>query len=166
MNDPKKKKIMKKTVYLLIAGAVLSLSACKSSESAYKQAYEKAVSDNEVKAVVEEPVIEAEPVTAEDVQNVTVREEKVSVVSGEKELKAYGIVCGSFSLKTNADGLRDRLVKDGYKAVVVINEAGKTYRVVCASFDTKEEAVAERRNFKARYPDNQDFQNAWILYIK
>ena len=53
MNDPKKKKIMKKTVYLLIAGAVLSLSACKSSESAYKQAYEKAVSDNEAKAVVE-----------------------------------------------------------------------------------------------------------------
>jgi hypothetical protein len=28
--------------YLLIAGTVLSLSACKTSQNAYKQAYEKA----------------------------------------------------------------------------------------------------------------------------
>jgi cell division protein FtsN len=159
--------IMKKTTLSLLIGATLLLvSACKSSESAYKQAYEKAVSDSEAKTVVEEPVVEAEPVTADDVKNVSVREEKVSVVSGEKEIKAYGIVCGSFTLKTNADGLRDRLIKDGYNAVVVVNEAGKTYRVVCASFDTKEEAVAERSRFKAKYPDNQDFQNAWILYSK
>jgi cell division protein FtsN len=158
--------IMKKTVYLLIAGAVLSLSACKSSQNAYKEAYEKAVSNDEPKAVIEEPVASNEAPTAEDVSNVSVREEKVSVVSGEQEIKTFGIVCGSFSLKANADALRERLVKDGYNAVVVVNEAGKTYRVVCASYDTKDEAVAERNKFKARYPDNQDFQSAWILYRK
>ena len=158
---------MKKSiVYFLIAGTVLSLSACKTSQNAYKQAYEKAVSGDEPKAVVEEPVVSNEAPKAEDVSNVSVREEKVSVVSGDQEIKAYGIVCGSFSLKTNADALRQRLVNDGYKAVVVVNEAGKTYRVVCASFDTKEEAVAERNSFKAKYPDNQDFQSAWILYRK
>ena len=161
-----KRMIMKKTVYLLIAGAVLSLSACKSSQNAYKEAYEKAVSNDEPKAVIEEPVASNEAPTAEDVSNVSVREEKVSVVSGEEEIKAFGIVCGSFSLKANADALRERLVKDGYSAVVVVNEAGKTYRVVCASYDTKDEAVAERNKFKARYPDNQDFQSAWILYRK
>lgn len=159
--------IMKRmTVYLLIAGTVLSLSACKSSQNAYKEAYEKAVSGDEAKTVIEEPVAQNDMPTADDVSNVSVREEKVSVVSGEGEIRAYGIVCGSFSLKANADGLRERLVKDGYKAVVVVNEAGKTYRVVCASFDTKEEAVAERNKFKARYPDDQDFQSAWILYKK
>lgn len=159
--------IMKKSiVYFLIAGTVLSLSACKTSQNAYKQAYEKAVSGDEPKAVVEEPVVSNEAPKAEDVSNVSVREEKVSVVSGDQEIKAYGIVCGSFSLKANADDLRQRLVNDGYKAVVVVNEAGKTYRVVCASFDTKEEAVAERNSFKAKYPDNQDFQSAWILYRK
>ena len=152
---------------MLIAGTVLSLSACKSSQNAYKEAYEKAVADDEPKAVIEEPVVSGnEAPKAEDVTNISVREEKVSVVSGEQEIKAYGIVCGSFSLKANADALRERLVSDGYKAVVVVNEAGKTYRVVCASFDTKEEAVAERNKFKARYPDNQDFQGAWILYKK
>ena len=158
---------MKKIVYLLISGTVLSLSACKSSQNAYKEAYEKAISGDENKAVIEEPVVaQNEVATAEDVSNVSVREEKVSVVSGDQEIKAYGIVCGSFSLRTNADALRERLVKDGYQAVVVVNEAGKTYRVVCASFDTKEEAVAERNKFKAKYPDNQDFQSAWILYKK
>ena len=157
---------MNKKVYLLIAGAVLSLSACKSSQNAYKEAYETAVSGDEPKAVIEEPVVTNDAPTAEDVSNVSVREEKVSVVSGEDEIKAFGIVCGSFSLKANADALRQRLIDDGYAAVVVVNEAGKTYRVVCASFDTKDEAVAERNRFKAKYPDNQDFQSAWLLYRK
>ena len=159
--------VMKRIVYFLIAGTVLSLSACKSSQNAYKEAYDKAVSGDEPKAVIEEPVVaNNDAPTAEDVTNISVREEKVSVVSGEQEIKAYGIVCGSFSLRTNADALRERLIKDGYNAVVVVNEAGKTFRVVCASFDTKEEAVSERNNFKAKYPDNQDFQSAWILYKK
>ncbi len=157
---------MKKTVYLLIAGTLLSLSACKTSENAYKQAYEKAVSGDETKSVVQEPVAVAQVTEAEDVANESVREEKVSVVTGDEEMKAYGIVCGSFSLKANADALRQRLINDGYNAVVVVNEAGKTYRVVCASYSTKEEAVTERNKFKARYPDNQDFQGAWILFKK
>jgi len=159
---------MKKTlIYCLIAGTVLSLSACKSSQNAYKEAYEKAVSNDDAKTTIEEPMaVNNDAPTAEDISNVSVREERVSVVSGEQDIKAFGIVCGSFSLKANADALRERLVKDGYKAVVVVNEAGKTYRVVCASFDTKEEAVAERDKFKSKYPDNQDFQSAWILYRK
>jgi cell division protein FtsN len=76
------------------------------------------------------------------------------------------VVCGSFALKANADALRQRLINDGYPAVVVINEVGRTYRVVCSSFATKEEAAKARDAFKARYPDNSDFQNAWILYNK
>lgn len=157
---------MKNMVYLLIAGTLFSISACKTSENAYKQAYEKAVSGDETKTVVEEPVVSSQTPDAEDVANVSVREEKVSVVSGDEKIKSYGIVCGSFSLKANADALRQRLIDDGYNAVVVVNEAGKTYRVIFASFATKEEAVAERSRFKARYPDNQDFQGAWILYNK
>ena len=155
------------TFYFLIAGVLFSLSACKTSQNAYKEAYEKAVSNEEAKAVIiEEPAAVVEEPVVEDVSNVSVREEKVSVVSEGKTIKSYGIVCGSFSLKANADALRQRLVNDGYNAIVVVNEAGKTYRVICASFDTKEEAVAERSRFKARYPDNQDFQSAWILYRK
>lgn len=155
---------MKRTGFctLVLMGAALSLVGCKSSQSTYKQAYEKAV-EADVAAPVE--VTPVQTVAADD-SNVSVREEKVTVVSGDAALKAYGVVCGSFSLKTNADALRQRLVGDGYPAIVVVNEAGKTYRVICNSFDTKAEAAAARASFKAKYPDNQDFQAAWILYKK
>lgn len=146
----------------------LLLAGCKSTESTYKQAYEKAVGHD---AVVETPVSEnvsdvKAPKTEDiDMSTVSVREEKVTVVTGDG-LKAYGIVCGSFSLKANADALCTRLKDSNYPAIVVLNEAGKTYRVVLNSFDTKEEAAKERALFKARYQDNKDFQAAWILYSK
>ncbi len=154
---------MKRNLFILLSAVtMLSLSACKSSQNAYKEAYEKAIQGDEPKTVVEEPV---QNQTKSEVANVTVREEKVTVVSGDG-IKAYGIVCGSFSLKANADALRQKLIGDGYPAVVVVNEAGKTYRVVVASFDTKEQAADAREQFKAKYPDNQDFQSAWLLYRK
>ena len=154
---------MKRNLFILLSAVtMLSLSACKSSQNAYKEAYEKAIQGDEPKTVVEEPV---QNQTKSEVANVTVREEKVTVVSGDG-IKAYGIVCGSFSLKANADALRQKLTGDGYPAVVVVNEAGKTYRVVVASFDTKEQAADAREQFKAKYPDNQDFQSAWLLYRK
>ncbi|MBQ0095069.1 MAG: SPOR domain-containing protein [Bacteroidaceae bacterium] len=154
---------MKRNLFILLSAVtMLSLSACKSSQNAYKEAYEKAIQGDEPKTVVEEPV---QNQTKSEVANVTVREEKVTVVSGDG-IKAYGIVCGSFSLKANADALRQKLIGDGYPAVVVVNEAGKTYRVVVASYDTKEQAADAREQFKAKYPDNQDFQSAWLLYRK
>lgn len=161
----------KNLLYMLIAGIILSVSACKSSESAYRQAYEKAIQGDEQKetAVVEQPVphvLEVQTPVPEESVPVAVREEKVTVVSGEETIKPYCVVCGSFALKANADALRQRLINDGYPAVVVINEVGRTYRVVCSSFATKEEAAKARDAFKARYPDNSDFQNAWILYNK
>lgn len=148
--------------------AMLAMVSCKSTQSAYQQAYEKAVQNDVVTADAAETAPAAVPTTAkpEYVPAVQVREEKVTVVTGETALKAYGLVCGSFSLKTNADALRQRLIGDGYPAIVVVNEAGKTYRVICNSFDTKAEAVDARSAFKAKYPDNQDFQAAWILYRK
>lgn len=159
---------MKKNLcYLLIVGSVVILSSCKSTESAYKQAYEKAVQEDVVQAEDTSVVPATNPQTvSEDAANVSVREEKVTVVSGDANIKAYGIVCGSFSLKANADALRQRLINDGYPAVVVLNEVGKTYRVICESFDTKEDAIYARAKFQVKYPDNQDFQAAWLLYKK
>ena len=162
---------MKKYLVLAFGLCVtMAFTSCKSSESAYKKAYEKAVQED-VAAEVSTPtdvtpmqVVESQK--AEKAEDVAVREEKVSVVTGTQTIKAYGIVCGSFSLKTNADALRERLLKDGYPAVVVVNQEGRTYRVVCESFDNKQDAVAARAKFKANYPNNADFQAAWILYSK
>lgn len=162
---------MKKiTILGLSLMAVLGLFSCKSTQNSYKQAYEKAVQNDVAKSEISAPEVETQvqpvqSVQVEDVASVPVREEKVTLVTGDN-IKAYSVVCGSFSLKTNADGLRERLVSDGYPATVVINEAGRTYRVICDSFDNKEAAVKARNAFKAKYPDNRDFQAAWILYSK
>lgn len=159
---------MKHVAYYLMAfAAVASLVSCKTTSNSYKQAYEKAVQQDVVKAEAEAAeVVEESPVVAVDIASVPVREEKVTLVTGETPIREYAVVCGSYSLKTNADALRQRLVGDGYPAVVALNEAGKTYRVILNSFDTKEEAVNARTAFKAKYPDNSDFQASWILYKK
>ena len=106
----------------------LAFTSCKSSESAYKKAYEKAKQQELAEAPVAEEAPAAAPVVAAPVAAApttpvavgTVREEKVQLVSGEG-LKAYSVVCGSFGVKANADGLKARLDNAGYSAKVVFN---------------------------------------------
>ena len=38
------------------------------------------------------------------------------------------------------------------------------YRVIVASFDSRAEATQAKEAFKAKYPDNAEFQKAWLLY--
>lgn len=163
---------MKKVVVLGMGLCVaLAFSSCKSSESAYKKAYEKAKQQElaEAGSQTEAPAVE-EVVTATPVAPVTppvttapVREEKVELVSGDG-LKAYSVVCGSFGVKANADGLKDFLDREGYNAKVVYNAERNMYRVVAESFDTRDAASSARDNFKAKYPNREDFQGAWLLY--
>jgi hypothetical protein len=78
----------KNLLYMLVAGIILSVSACKSSESAYRQAYEKAIQGDEQKetAVVEQPVphvLEVQTPAAEESAPVAVREEKVNMATAK-----------------------------------------------------------------------------------
>ena len=165
---------MKKVVVLGMGLCmVLAFSSCKSSESAYKKAYEKAKQQELAEAATanETPVETVAPVTTAPVTSAPVtttapvREEKVELVSGDG-LKAYSVVCGSFGVKANADGLKSRMDSEGYNAKVVYNAEKNTYRVIVESYDTHEEASAARDAFKAKYPNNKDFQGAWLLYAK
>ena len=150
----------------------LSFTSCKSSESAYKKAYEKAKQQELASAPAEETV--ATPVTASPAVSApaqsspavnvgTVREEKVQLVSGDG-LKAYSVVCGSFGVKANAEGLKQKLDGEGYSAKVGYNAERNMYRVVVASYDDRIQAALARDDFKAKHPENADFQKAWLLY--
>lgn len=157
---------MKKYIFLIAAAGMLSLAGCKSSANAYQQAYEKAIQNDEPTAqTAAEPVREVQK-AEEPAQEIPVRQEKVTLVTGDSEIQTYGVVCGSYSLKANAEALMKSLQNDGFSPVVAINEAGKTYRVIVASFTTREDAAAMRDSFKKKYPENQDFQNSWLLYNK
>ena len=165
---------MKKYI-VLCAGlcAAMAFTSCKSSESAYKQAYLKAKAQEEAQQPVQQPVVEQNVVTpleerasnntrvVDNADNIAVRQENVTVVSGSG-LKNFSVVVGSFSLKANAEGLQNQLINAGYQAQVVLNNAVQPamYRVVATTFDTKVEAAASRNDLQTKYP------GAWLLYAK
>ena len=93
-----------------------------------------------------------------------VRQEKVTVVSGADGLKDYSVVCGSFGLKANAEGLKDFLDKEGYNATIAFNAETAMYRVIVNTFADRASAAQARDAFKAKYPSRKDFQGAWLLY--
>lgn len=169
---------MKKLMFLGMSLCVaLAFTSCKSSESAYKKAYEKAKQQELAEAPAAEEAPAAAPVVAAPVATApaapvavgTVREEKVQVISGQG-LKAYSVVCGSFGVKANADGLKAKLDADGYNAIVVFNASANNgqgmYRVVVLSFDDRVQAAQARDNFKAKYSNNAEFQKSWLLYAR
>ena len=155
---------MKKYV-VLSAGlcAAMIFTSCKSSESAYKQAYLKAKAQEEAQQPVQRQTVEQNVVVpleektvtearvVDNADNVAVRQENVTVVSGAG-LRNFSVVVGSFSLKANA----------GYNAQIVLNQAVQPamYRVVATTFDTKAEAAASRNDLQTKYP------GAWLLYAK
>ena len=160
---------MKKSVLFgAVLLAVFAVSSCKSGESAYKKAYEKAQAQqttsttvtpvntqSETQTVTVTPV---QPATTTDYSNVTVRTEDVTLVNGVG-LKAYSVVVGSFGIQTNATALQNKLVGEGYQSQVV-KSPSNMYRVILSTHDDKVSAAQSRDKIRATYPD------AWLLYQK
>ena len=168
-----------KKYMLLGAGLCLAMAftGCKSSESAYKKAYEKAKSQEaaqlpvtQAPTVTETPVVtpvQTRPATQTQVtdnyDNVQVRQESVKVVSGAG-LRSYSVVVGSFSVIANAEGLQQRLKNAGYDAQIVKNEDRNMYRVVASTSDNKADAVRSRDALRGtEFNPNSD---AWLLSNK
>lgn len=166
---------MKKFMVLGAAMCIaMAFTGCKSSESAYKKAYEKAKSqeqtstDNDDSSTQQDaPVVapvetqtQTQPITetrtVDNYDNEPVRRENVSVVNGAG-LKAYSVVVGSFGVKANAEGLQQRLKNAGYDAQVAYNAGNNMYRVVATTYDSKASAVQSRNQLRATYTD------AWLL---
>ena len=151
--------------------AVLALASCGSSkESAYKKAYEKAqqqeAQQQQEAPVAQEPVVTPLETTTPsestntEVDNATVRQESVDLISGAG-LQNYSVVVGSFSLKANAEGLASTLKSAGYDSQIVFNSERNMYRVVASTFADKAGAVKSRNQLRAgKYPD------AWLLLKK
>lgn len=161
---------MKRILLLgMCASVLVAFTACKSSQSAYKKAYEKAKQQEQVQQQSTPVTNNTAPVVVERQETAVtppanIRQEKVSVVSGN-DLKDFNVVAGSFGKKENADNLRSFLIKDGYQDTSVAFNADKaTYRVIVGTYTDYNTAAQARDSFKAKYPGNHDFQGAWLLY--
>ena len=160
---------MKKyTLFCIGLCTAMAFTSCKSSESAYKKAYEKAKQYDtqtvQQAPATDEPVVapvEAKPVNdarvVDNLDNISVRQENVQVVRGSG-LNNFSVVVGSFSLLSNAESLYQHLRDAGYDAQVVKNDEKNMYRVVASSFADKASAVTSRDQLRNIYPD------AWLLY--
>lgn len=151
---------MKKNLMLGLALiSALAFVSCGSQESSYKKAYEKA-KQQETYVQTTEQTQTVTPVTTvtptQPVDNSNLRSERFNVIGGGS-LKAYNVVCGSFSKLDNAQNLRNTLVNKGYSAQIAQNEKGM-YRVIASSFDDRSSAINSRDQLRNTYPD------AWILY--
>ena len=144
--------------------ASIALVSCKSSESNYRKAYEKAKAEDqnrqETEPIAVTPVVT--PVQTQQTQTINqdasnLRQEKLNVQNGGV-LKAFNVVCGSFKSIDNANNLRNTLVNQGYSAQVAQNPDTGMYRVIASSFDDRNSAETSRNALRAKYPD------AWILY--
>ena len=152
----------------------MAFTSCKSSESAYKQAYLKAKQQEEIQQQQQQPVVQTQQVetnvvvpleekpatqtqVVDNTDNVRVTQEKVSLISGSG-LKNFSVVVGSFSLEANATGLQQQLKSAGYDAQIVKNVERNMYRVIATTFDNKEDAAASRNDLQSKYA------GAWLLY--
>ena len=167
---------MMKKLFVLGLGicVAFAFASCKSSESAYKKAYEKAKQLEVAQPQAAPATAEVAPVVAAPVQSNTpspasapvqdsARQERVSVISGSG-LQDYSVVCGSFGVKTNADNLKKYLDGEGYSSIVVFNADNNMYRVIVSSHADYATAQQARDAFKAKYTNRADFQSAWLLY--
>ena len=167
---------MKKVMVFGAAVCVaIAFTGCKSSESAYKKAYEKAKAQ-EAANTQEQPTVQpvetytpaVTPVTVapatqtqvvDNGDNITVRQEKLSVVDGTG-LKNFSVVVGSFSVKANAESLMNRLKSAGYAAQLGYNADRNMYRVIASTFDNKADAARSRDQLRSTYAD------AWLLFAR
>lgn len=168
---------MKKALFMGTAlFMVLAMTSCKSTESRYKKAWEKAqvaqptqqtqtqvvTTPQQNTPVQVTPVVPTQSAqTQQDYSNVNVRTEAVTLVNGAG-LRAYSVVVGSFGLQSNATSLQATLANKGYAAQIVsaVVNGMTYYRVVASTHDTKPQAAQSRAALLGTYPD------AWLLYQK
>ena len=168
---------------LSLCAVALFAASCKSQESAYRQAYERARAQEMNKptqtvtiipqntqpqpvqpAPVQQPaapVVQRTVVVEEDNTPVRTIQGAKRVIDGEP-LKAFSVVVGSFVNETNARGMMNTLRNRGYAARVMktnetINGHTGWYRVVASSFASKSQAVQSKNTLRDTYP------GAWIL---
>lgn len=171
--------------YLVLGLSICSialLGSCKSQESAYRQAFNKAKAQQEAadkdaattvtvtpatdntQQVTVTPVTTTPVATSSNDADVRTINGGFTVISGD-QLQTYSVVVGSFVTQANAEGLQETLKKSGHAARVVktnetINGHTGWYRVIASSYADKASAVQSRNELQKTYG------GAWLLYSK
>lgn len=163
---------MKKTYFLFLALALVSLlwTSCKTTEKNYREAYEKAVAEND-RGVTDfdktiynryRSQITDVPVTV-DGKTYETRMIRVKVTpdgGGIREwLKKYSVVVGEFKQLFNAKSLSSRYREAGYPRTFIVENAEPYYYILAGSSNniTEMQALADSIAAKAAIPLKEGF---------
>ena len=186
---------MKKTLIFGISlCSIMLLGSCKSQESAYRQAFEKAKAQQSASTTGEATTVSVTttptqndvavtPVTTTPTQNdvavtpvTTTPTQAVdnsdvrtisggfTVVNGEA-LRTYSVVVGSFLTQANAEGLMTRLKNQGYASRVV--KTNETINGHTGWFRVIASSYDDKASaVQSRNQLKETYAGAWLLYSK
>lgn len=148
----------------ILAAVIFTVAGCKTSESNYREAYEKAIAGREANADLDSTVygtvrrqMSVREVVLPDGTTVPVYVQHVRVTDGgggiPENLRRYNVVVGRFKQLFNAKSLRNRLVDDNvFPGAFVVQTAEPYYYIVASSWSSLAEAAAAMRAMPANAP--------------
>lgn len=148
--------------------AMLTLSACHTTEENYKASYDKAIAKTKegIGADTYAKIV-AEQNRKTDVVNgdsVRIVPRFVGYIDVKKEqTKRYNVVLRDFKQVVNARSMRDRLINEGHKSYVLHFSKDQLYYVIVEAFDDRESAAEFIHNAKKRVKMNVPLDHLWIL---
>ena len=142
-----------KNLNLMLLLLAVSLAGCKTQKIAPKP-----------QPVAQETAAPSKAATSKPA-SVSSKEERFSTASGETAnygSNKYFVILGSFSVLENAQRLRETLITEVFKPIIVKNESGM-YRVCGNSFAQESEARARIAEVRGKFSKYSDI---WLLIKK
>lgn len=145
-------------IFIFAIVSALALTACKTTEANYRQAYERTVAARAEQDSIEQTIYgrERRNMTERTVStptgDVAVRTQMVRVTENgggiPENLRRYCVVVGQFKQLFNATSMRNRLADSSFPSAFVVETSEPYYFVVAASFSDVSQAAEELEKIK------------------
>lgn len=147
-----------KSLPIILLLVLIGLSACKTTEENYRQAYEAAARqqqestglDSTIYGRIRNSAISSYLVVGTD--SLPVRKEYIGYTENggatRENVKRFNIVVGQFKQVFNARQMRQRLIDNGYDSAMIVHTREPLYYVVSATTSTPENALKEWNRVK------------------
>ncbi|MGM9859150.1 MAG: hypothetical protein ACI31C_00175 [Muribaculaceae bacterium] len=147
---------MKKTGLIVMAVIAIVISACKTTEANYRQAYERAMAARDSVETYGEAAHRMDMrVVVIGNDSVNVKSERVRPTDdggAPSNILAYNVVVGQFKQRFNAMSLRTRLVDAGYADAFVVETAEPYYYIILSTHSDVAAAARALRAIPTGFP--------------
>ncbi len=130
------------------------ISSCSSLKKPTSSSFE----DSESPYVKED----VKPKVKTNSDKIVVKEEKVKLLDVENEAFKYYVIIGSFKILNNAKNYKQELIKEGFRPVLMENEAG-LYRVSVSAYNDEEASRKRISEIRSQY---REYSDVWLLIRK